>query len=237
MQQRPAAIDCVAPGRQHRFALGASSQPLGNAVDEQIGDLVFAQIPLGEGLVIIPQPRPQLRDRRPRQQQPPALVLEGILDVAHGEPARQHHDPQILERLGVPLQVLADRRTERFIASSNLWGRILDETLRRLHPAGSDPIPIALARAPPHARSTPVRPHRRLPPPAPPRQPAASPVCPARPWPKPSRVAPQSRTSALPSSASKQVISSPWGAPLPGLLSPFFDSQAKDAPRLIFQRI
>src|SRR5436189_2858744 len=28
---------------------------------------------------------------------------------------------------------------ERFIASSNLWGRILDEPLRRLHPAGSDP--------------------------------------------------------------------------------------------------
>jgi hypothetical protein len=35
------------------------------------------------------------------------------------------------------------------IASSNLWGRILDEHLRRLHPAGSRPIPIALARARP----------------------------------------------------------------------------------------
>src|SRR6266699_2116482 len=56
---------------------------------------------------------------------------------------------QILERLGVPLQVLADRRAERLIASSNLWGRILHEPLRRLHPAGSDPIPIALARARP----------------------------------------------------------------------------------------
>jgi len=61
----------------------------------------------------------------------------------------KHLDRQVLERLGVPLQVLADRRAERLIASSNLWGRILDEPLRRLHPAGADPIPIALARARP----------------------------------------------------------------------------------------
>jgi hypothetical protein len=43
MQQHAAAIDRVAPGRQHRFALRARSQPLGNAVDEQRGELVLAK--------------------------------------------------------------------------------------------------------------------------------------------------------------------------------------------------
>ncbi len=146
----------------------------------------------------------------------------------------KHLDRQVLERLGVPLQVLADRRAERLIASSNLWGRILDEPLRRLHPAGSDPIPIALARTRPMLVVLPSDriagfPLQRLLDNQPRRQLTSSSLAEA--------VESQSRTSALPSSASKQVISSPWGATLPGLLSPFFDSQAKDAPRLIFQRI
>jgi len=36
-------------------------QPLGDAVDEQIGDLVFRQVTAGEGLVVGPQP---LAERR-----------------------------------------------------------------------------------------------------------------------------------------------------------------------------
>src|SRR5262249_36564724 len=39
--------------------------------------------------------------------------------------------------------------------------------------------------------------------------------------------------STLPACAAKQVISSPWGAPLLGLPKPVADSHAKDAPRQI----
>ena len=60
------------------FALGARTQPLGNAVNEQIGDLVFAQVALGEGLVILPQPLPKLRYRRLRQQQSAVLILSSM---------------------------------------------------------------------------------------------------------------------------------------------------------------
>ena len=66
MQQHAAALNRIAPGRQNWLALGARTQPLGNAVNEQIGDLVFAQVALGEGLLILPQPLPKLRYRRLR---------------------------------------------------------------------------------------------------------------------------------------------------------------------------
>jgi hypothetical protein len=43
-----------------RAQTGARSQPFGYAVNEQISDLVFAQVPLGKGLVILPSPFPKL---------------------------------------------------------------------------------------------------------------------------------------------------------------------------------
>jgi hypothetical protein len=39
-------------------------EPLGDAVDEEVDDVVLAQITGGEFLVIGPQPFTQLRDRR-----------------------------------------------------------------------------------------------------------------------------------------------------------------------------
>src|SRR3974390_252786 len=60
MQQHPTALNRKAPGRQNRLALGAGSQPLGNAVDKKVSDLVFAQVPPGKGLIILPQPFPEL---------------------------------------------------------------------------------------------------------------------------------------------------------------------------------
>ena len=41
MQQDATAFDRKAPGRQNRFAFGARPQPLGDAIDKQIRDLVF----------------------------------------------------------------------------------------------------------------------------------------------------------------------------------------------------
>jgi hypothetical protein len=55
MQQYPTALQRKAPGRQNRFAFGARPQPLGNAVDKQVGDHVLAQVPLGKSLVVRPQ--------------------------------------------------------------------------------------------------------------------------------------------------------------------------------------
>ena len=78
------------------------------------------QIAGGELLVVRPQPLADLRDRRPRQQQPPALVLEGILDVTHAQSAGQHLDRQVLQRLGVAFHVIADLGTERRVAARSL---------------------------------------------------------------------------------------------------------------------
>jgi hypothetical protein len=66
MQQHATAFDRKAPGRQNRFAFGARPQPLGDAIDKQIRDLVFAQVPLGKRLIILPQPLAKLRHRGPR---------------------------------------------------------------------------------------------------------------------------------------------------------------------------
>src|SRR5262249_57579999 len=83
------------------------------------------------------------------------------------------------------------------------------------------------------ARSNLARPRRRPRPPALPRRSAASPTQPVRRslilW----KDDPRSTPSTLPACAAKQVISSPWGAPLLGLPKPVADSHAKDAPRQI----
>jgi hypothetical protein len=48
MQQHTAALNRVAPGRKHRLALGARTQPFGNPVNEQIaatnGEVPGAQL-------------------------------------------------------------------------------------------------------------------------------------------------------------------------------------------------
>jgi hypothetical protein len=42
------------PGGQHRLALLPGADAFGDAVDEQIGDLIFAKIARGELLVVCP---------------------------------------------------------------------------------------------------------------------------------------------------------------------------------------
>jgi len=44
-----------APRRQHRIAALAPVQAFGNAVEEQVGDLVHRQVAGGERLVLVPQ--------------------------------------------------------------------------------------------------------------------------------------------------------------------------------------
>ena len=102
-----------APGGELRLTLLARADTLGDAVDEQIRDVVLAQVSRGEVLVVGPQPLTDLRHRCLRQQQSTGLVFEGILDVAHlitHAPIARSPDPQGLAC--VP-SVLTDRRAER----------------------------------------------------------------------------------------------------------------------------
>ena len=102
VQQDLGAGHSEAPGSQHRLALLPRPDALGNAVHEQVGDLVFAQVSDRELLIVGPQPLADLRLRSARQQQPPTLVPERLLDVAHAQAARQKLYRQVLKRLGDP---------------------------------------------------------------------------------------------------------------------------------------
>jgi hypothetical protein len=122
VEQHLAAVEGEAPSGQHRLASLARTDPLGDAVDEQIRDVVLGEIAALEGLVVLPELLADLRDGGPREQQPAGLVLEGVLDVADRQPACQHLDRQALERFGVALQVITQRRAERLLETGDLRG-------------------------------------------------------------------------------------------------------------------
>jgi hypothetical protein len=147
VEQHLTTVEGEAPGGQHRLAPLPGADPLGDAVDEQIGDVVLGEIARLEGLVVLPELLADLGDRRLRQQQPPGLVLEGVLDVAHRQAPRQHLDRQALERLGVPLEMVAQRRAERLLKAGDLRGRILEPALRALQAMGPMAVAMALARS------------------------------------------------------------------------------------------
>ena len=107
MEEHLAAVDGEAPGGQNRLAPLTWADPLGDPIDEQICDVVLSEIAALEGLIVLPELLADLGDRGPREQQPASLVLEGIFDVAHRQTARQHLHRQALERLGVPLEMIA----------------------------------------------------------------------------------------------------------------------------------
>jgi hypothetical protein len=151
VEEHLAAVDGEAPGGQHRLAPLPGPDPLGDAVDEQVGDVILGEIAALEGLIVLPELLADLGDRGLRQQQPPGLVLEGVLDVAHREPPRQHLHRQALERLGVPLEMSAERRAERLLEAGDLRGRILQPALGGLQVPGPVTVPIALARATPRS--------------------------------------------------------------------------------------
>jgi len=54
VQKRLFAVRQNAPGRQHGLARLAQMQPLGNAIDKQVGDREFRQITAGKRLVLRP---------------------------------------------------------------------------------------------------------------------------------------------------------------------------------------
>ena len=103
MQEHLAAVAGDAPGREHRLAQLARSQALGDAVDEQVGDVVLGEVPAGKGLVLGPQPLAQLAHCGPAQERPAVAIGKDIGDVAGAEPAGEQLHRQVFERLGPPL--------------------------------------------------------------------------------------------------------------------------------------
>ena len=81
MQQDLLAVVSDAPGTKHRLPRQAGVQPLGHAVDEQVGDRELAEVPPGEGFVLLPQPLGHLADRRATQDAGPARIPERRFDV------------------------------------------------------------------------------------------------------------------------------------------------------------
>jgi hypothetical protein len=146
MEEHLAAVDGEAPGGQHRLAPLPGPDALGDAVDEQIGDLIFGEITRLEGLVVVPKLPADLGHRRLREQQPAGLVLERVFDVADRQAARQHLHRQVLERFAVALEMVAQRRAERLLESGDLRGRILEAALGGLQALGPVAVAVALTR-------------------------------------------------------------------------------------------
>jgi hypothetical protein len=146
VQEHPGAGRGEAPGRHHRLAPLAGTDALGDAVDEQIGDVVLAQVAGGELLVVGPEPLPELRDRCARQEQPPGLVAKGVLDVAHRQAAGQQFHRQILERLSAAFEMLADLGAPGFVTAGDLRRRVVHQTLRGPQPPRTHAVAVAAAR-------------------------------------------------------------------------------------------
>jgi hypothetical protein len=60
VQEHLAAVAGDAPGDEHVLARLAGAEPLGDAIDEQVYDVVLGQVAAGERLVLGPQPFAQL---------------------------------------------------------------------------------------------------------------------------------------------------------------------------------
>lgn len=77
-------------GAEHELHDGLLPRPnpLGNAINEQVGDVVFRQIAASELLTVRPQPLADQQDCG-APQPPPALVPESFTDAAHARAVRQ----------------------------------------------------------------------------------------------------------------------------------------------------
>jgi hypothetical protein len=105
VEQHLAAIEGEPPRRQHRLTLLTGPDPLGDTVDEQVRDAVFGEIAALEGPIVLPELLADLGDRGLREQEPAGLVVEGVLDVADRQAAREHLDRQALE-WSAPVEVV-----------------------------------------------------------------------------------------------------------------------------------
>ena len=134
-----------APGGQDRLAPLARADPLRDAVDEQVGDVIAAKIADGELLIVLPQPLTDFRDRGAGEKKRAVVIAERVLDVAHAEAASQHLHRKILQRLAPALQPRTDLRAERLVAARDLRSRVFHRPFGGLHPPGAVAVAIAAA--------------------------------------------------------------------------------------------
>jgi hypothetical protein len=118
-------------------------QALGHAVHEKVGHRELAQVPAGEGLVLLPQLLGHLADGGTAEQAGPVLVLKGRLDIPRTQAAGEHLDSQALQLCRPAGQAGSDAGHERLGPIRDLRYSILDRTLGR----AQAPTPIAIAIA------------------------------------------------------------------------------------------
>ena len=78
------------------------------------------------------------------KEQPPGLVAEGVLDVAHRQAAGQQLHRQVLERLGASFEMLADLGAKGFVTAGDLRRRVFHQAFRRLQPPRAHAVAVAL---------------------------------------------------------------------------------------------
>jgi len=132
-QKRFAPVLADPPGGQNRFSPLARTQPLGDAVDKQVGHRVFGEIALAEVFVLGPQLLGDLAHRRPRQKPLAGLVGESVLDVARRQAPRVEFDRQSLEFPRASRKRRPHVRHKGLRRVPDLRSRIIHGALRRLH--------------------------------------------------------------------------------------------------------
>ena len=143
-QDLPAVLG-DAPGAEHRLARQPGVQALGHAVDEEVGDRELAEVPAGEGFVLLPQPLGHLADGGAAQHAGAARIAEGRFDVPRAQPAGVHLDRELLQLRRPARQAGAHPRDKGLGAIGHLRHPVLDRALGRAQPAAA--IAIAIARA------------------------------------------------------------------------------------------
>ena len=121
-------------------------QALGDAIDEEIGELELAEVPSGKGLVLLPEPFGHLAHRRAAQHARPCVVPERRLDVAGAQPPGEHLDSQALQFGRPACQPGAYPGHKRLGAIGHLRDAVLDRALGCAQAAAPIAIPVAGAR-------------------------------------------------------------------------------------------
>jgi len=117
------------------------TEPLGDAVDEQVEELMLREVPGRERLVLLPESLGHFAHGRPREERPAVLIGERRLDVAGREPAGVHLDGQPFQLLGAPGESFTDPGPVWLPQVRHLRRRVLDRSLGALQP----PPPIAVS--------------------------------------------------------------------------------------------
>ena len=120
----------------------ARADPLRDAVNEQVDDVVSAKVAAGERPLFLPQPLIDLGDCSAGETQRAVVVVKRVLDVVHAEAAGQHLHRKILQRFASSLQLRTDFRTGHLIAARDLRRLVFHRSFGSLHPSDSVAVTV-----------------------------------------------------------------------------------------------